>query len=301
MEGFCGSSAVNPRFVQGKSVQVPRGQDILPLQIPIGASGARSCAVSRSADPVDEDLRDEEQGPPGRGRVLAWFWDLLKTWGPALLTVLVIRSVVAEPFRIPSGSMVPTLEIGDYILVSKFAYGVHFPFTHYKIVPLGQPEHGDIIVFKYPEDPSIDYIKRVVGLPGDQIMVRDNVLYVNTVKQEKQYLDRYQFVDDNCQPEGAKLYQEDLDGTRHLILNSMGYAMPLSEYGPTTVATDSVFVMGDNRDNSSDSRRWGTVPMQNIKGKALVVWLSYDHCEGGSVGPFRLGHLRLSRFGTVLH
>jgi signal peptidase I len=247
-----------------------------------------------------EDLLDEEGASSNRSSPLYWLWDLIKTWGPALLTVLVIRSVVAEPFRIPSGSMVPTLEIGDYILVSKFAYGIRFPFSPYKIAPVGEPQRGDIIVFKYPSDPSLDYIKRVVGLQGDEIRVRENVLYVNGERQEKQYLDRFLFTDDQCEQESAKLYQEDLSGHSHLLLNSGGFPQPLSEFGPYTVAEDTVFVMGDNRDNSHDSRRWGPVPAENIKGKAILVWLSWDQCKGSSVGGFRVGRLRFDRFGTVL-
>lgn len=255
--------------------------------------------MAANRDPM-EDVHEEEENLPASKRAGRWVWDLLKTWGPALLTVLVIRSVVAEPFRIPSGSMVPTLEIGDYILVNKFSYGVRVPFTHIKVVPIGQPQRGDIIVFEFPEDPSLDYIKRIVGVAGDEIQVKDNVLYVNGERQEKTFQTRYDFVDDNCANESAKEYLENLDGVAHRILNAP-MAIPMSDYGPDVVPPDSVFVMGDNRDNSYDSRRWGPVPMQNIKGRAIVVWLSYDHCAGKGLGPLHLGRLRLDRFGTVLH
>ena len=240
-----------------------------------------------------EELLDQESDATGE-RASAWLWDLLKTWGPALLAVLVIRSVVAEPFRIPSGSMVPTLEIGDYIIVNKFTYGLRFPFTAHKLVPLGKPEHGDIIVFRFPADPKVDYIKRVVGVPGDEIMVRRNVLYVNGDRVEKQFVEDYTFVDDNCTPAPAALYDEAGEAQTHTVLYTPDSHGRLSEFGPFTVPADEVFVMGDNRDNSSDSRAWGTVPLPNIKGKAMVVWLSWDHCDG------KVGTLRLSRFGTVL-
>jgi signal peptidase I len=241
-----------------------------------------------------EELLDSEQKRPEGESAVAWAWDLLKTWGPALLAVLIIRSVVAEPFRIPSGSMVPTLEIGDYIIVNKFAYGLRFPFTTHRLLPVGDPDAGDIIVFKWPGDLSVDYIKRVVAVPGDEVLVRHNQLYVNGTRVEKEFVEDYSFVDDNCTAAPAELYNETFDGERHTILYSPGTGGRLSEFGPFTVPEGEVFVMGDNRDNSSDSRAWGTVPRINIKGKALVVWLSWDHCDG------KLGTLRLRRFGTVL-
>jgi len=253
--------------------------------------------LAAERDPLEDLVKGEHDHSMGE-RVGFWFWDLLKTWGPALLTVLVIRSVVAEPFRIPSGSMVPTLAIGDYIIVNKFSYGIRVPFTKYKLIPMDDPQRGEIIVFKYPEDPSLDYIKRVVAIPGDEVMVRDNVLYVNGEKQPKRFVDSYEFIDDHCRHEGAKLFIETLDGREHEVLNSVGFGMPFSDYGPETVPPSQVFVMGDNRDNSSDSRRWGGVPFDYIKGKALVVWLSYDRCSGG---PLHLGSLRFDRFGTMLH
>ncbi len=243
---------------------------------------------------LEELLDDEEHGSIGQ-RAGAWLWDLLKTWGPALLAVLVIRSVVAEPFRIPSGSMVPTLEIGDYIIVNKFAYGLRFPFTSMKLVPVGEPERGDIIVFRFPADPSVDYIKRVVALPGDEVMVRRNTLYINGERVEKELVEGFTFVDDHCVAAPAELYNESMDTGPHTILYSPGPGGRLSEFGPYEIPQGELFVMGDNRDNSSDSRAWGTVPVGNIKGRAMVVWLSWDHCSG------RVGTLRLDRFGTVLH
>ncbi len=242
---------------------------------------------------LDALLDQEDPGSTGQ-RAGAWLWDLLKTWGPALLAVLVIRSVVAEPFRIPSGSMVPTLEIGDYIIVNKFSYGLRFPFTAHQLVPVGDPEPGDIIVFRFPADPKVDYIKRVVAVPGDEVLVRHNALFVNGERVAKEYVEDYTFVDDNCTPSPAELYLESGQAEPHTVLYSPGSGGRLSEFGPFTIPSDQIFVMGDNRDNSSDSRAWGTVPMANIKGRAMVVWLSWDHCNG------KVGTLRLARFGTVL-
>ena len=256
--------------------------------------------MSEKRDQV-EALLDEEAGDRGKGRVQASLRDLLKTWGPALLAVLVIRNVVAEPFRIPSGSMVPTLEIGDYIIVNKFAYGLRLPFTPMELVPVGQPARGEIIVFRFPADPSVDYIKRIVAIPGDEVLVHHNALYVNGTRVEKKYVENYTFVDDDCAALPAERYLEDMDGAAHEILYSPGPGGRLSEFGPFTVPAGQVFVMGDNRDNSSDSRAWGTVPMENIKGRAVVVWLSLDHCSGLNVGPLPPLRVRLERFGTVIH
>jgi len=248
-----------------------------------------------------DDLSEDEHTPPFGRRAAWWLWDLVKTWGPALLAVFVIRSVVAEPFRIPSGSMIPTLEIGDFILVNKFAYGLRFPFTALRLVSVGEPRRGDVIVFRYPEDPSLDYIKRIVGLPGDEIMVRDNVLHVNGVAVDKRFVSRYSFRDDTCDSSTARLYDEQLDAVQHAILNADASVMALAEYGPAVVPPDTVFVMGDNRDNSSDSRRWGPVPRSYIKGRAMVIWFSYDACKSGGLGFLDVTSLRLGRFGSVIH
>lgn len=248
----------------------------------------------RIKDLIEEEEEDEDYIEES---IWFWLWELFITWGPALLVVLVIRSVIAEPFRIPSGSMVPTLEIGDYILVNKFSYGFRVPFTPIQMFKTGEIKRGDIIVFKYPEDPKLDYIKRVVGLPGDEIMVRDNLIYVNGERQERKYLERYDFVDDTCEVESSKMFEEDISGVKHNILTSSLYSSPLANFGPHEIPPHNVFVMGDNRDNSSDSRRWGEVPIENIKGRALLIWLSYDHCSGGSMP---IGSLRFDRFGKVL-
>ncbi|MCB9742471.1 MAG: signal peptidase I [Alphaproteobacteria bacterium] len=239
------------------------------------------------ADQRTDDVLDYAE--EGGSAVVSWFWDLIRTWGPALLAVLVIRSAIAEPFRIPSGSMVPTLEIGDHILVSKFSYGLRVPFTGVEILPLGEPERGDVVVFKYPPNPELDYIKRIVGVPGDVIEVRDNTLFVNGQEAEKEFVDNFTFVDDACREEDARLYKEDLLGVEHWALNSKTYGMRLGDYGPFTVPDGEYFAMGDNRDNSADSRRWGTVPRANIKGKAVLIWLSINTCEGDMpiLGSFR--------------
>ena len=246
-------------------------------------------------------------------RFFDWCWDTLKTWGPALLTVLLIRSVLAEPFRIPSGSMVPTLAIGDHILVTKFSYGLRFPLTRIPLTTLKVPERGDVVVFVFPGSDegkmshwldlpvppiaTLDYVKRIVGLPGDEIEVRNNTLYINGKAEDKDYKDTFVFTDDHCNTYPTRLYEEDLEGHDHPVLNAVSNGLRMSDYGPATVPEGMVFAMGDNRDHSADSRVWGYVPLRNIKGKAQLIWLSYDQCEGHL--PI-FGSFRGERFGEAI-
>ncbi len=266
-------------------------------------------------EPADTETPPEAPAPTDAeaNHFLAWLWDTLRTWGPALLAVLLIRSVFAEPFRIPSGSMVPTLQIGDHILVTKYSYGLRIPLTRVPIGELDLPERGDIVVFvkpgtddtflshnidlPVPPFATLDYVKRVVGLPGDVIEVRDNQLYINSKAQPRQYQEKYAFVNEHCRPSATKAFTEDLDGHPHTLLTTESYALRMSDYGPQTVPPGQVFVMGDNRDHSADSRVWGYVPLRNIKGKARFVWLSYDQCKTGL--PL-FGEFRDGRFGTPL-
>jgi len=247
---------------------------------------------------------------PTKAPASGGFGELIRTWGPAILVVIFIRSVIASPFRIPSGSMVPTLEIGDHILVSKLSYGLHvpwidlangpgflgLPFTTIEVFGWDDPERGDIVVFKYPPSPSTDYIKRIVGLPGDTIEVRENTVIVNGVKAEKTYVDAYEFIDDDCDSHPTERYTEDLEGVVHDLLNGKGRT-PLSDYGPYTVPAGHYFAMGGNRDNSSGGRVWGSVPREYIRGRALFTWLSLDGCEPGL--PM-VGKPRTDRIGHSL-
>jgi signal peptidase I len=218
---------------------------------------------------------------------------VLRTWGPPILAVLFIRAFIFEPFRIPSGSMVPTLLIGDQVVVYKSAYGVWLPFTNVELVDLGDPERGDIIVFEYPKNPSDNYIKRVVGIPGDRISVADNRITLNGVPQpviQHPSGPTFDYEDDTCRKRPMKHWEEDLSGVRHTILTSgFGSGPDRSEI---VVPDDHVFVMGDNRDNSEDSRSWGFVRYDQIKGKAHIVWMSWWSCTGayGSIRGDRLFH-----------
>lgn len=274
------------------------------------------------SDGLDIDLRqpvgDEPQGNP--------ILNVIRGWGPPLLAVLVIRSIIVEPFQIPSGSMVPTLAIGDFIVVSKFAYGLRVPFTDIEILPLGEPERGDVDVFIYPpsvsDDPwckvkripkdwtldlmpflpgpaqpcSIDYVKRLVGLPGDTVEVRDDVVYINGEAQNRVEVGDYDYVDvRGCSAQPMKQYTETLGTVEHTTLQTTMFGMRTGNYGPAVVPEGEYFFMGDNRDNSADSRYWGFVPRSYIRGKAKFVWLSFDPCKSGGLPG--LGSPRVERIG----
>ena len=197
---------------------------------------------------------------------------------PVILAVLVLRSFMVEPFRIPSGSMMPTLLAGDFILVNKFAYGIRLPVLDTKIIPVGLPERGDVLVFRYPKNPSIDYIKRVVGLPGDKVAYYNKQLFINGEPAIQTGLGVYDAVGAGVSMAGAQMRSEDLTGIQHNILIDTQRGTVEGEF---QVPEGRYFVMGDNRDNSNDSRYWGFVPEENLVGKAFMIWMNWDATAGG--------------------
>lgn len=201
------------------------------------------------------------------GKAVNWWVDLARSLFPVLLIVVVIRSFIVEPFRIPSGSMIPTLLVGDFILVNKFDYGIRLPVIHTKIFDTGEPERGDVAVFRYPVDPSEDYIKRVIGLPGDHIVYRNKHLFINGKPEDQLLLGRYQLGEDR----GALLKKEKLGDVTHKILIHQENPAVDFQYD---VPPGHYFMMGDNRDRSSDSRFWGPVPEQDLVGRAFLIWMS---------------------------
>jgi signal peptidase I len=226
-----------------------------------------------------------------------WWVEYSISFFPVILIVFMLRSFLVEPFKIPSSSMVPTLLVGDFILVNKFTYGIRIPVVNKKMVELGRPARGDVMVFRFPAEPSLDYIKRVVGLPGDRIEYRNKRLTINgnpvPTRQVDDYLskERMQF---------SRRYVETLNGVDHEILlddDTRGGASPEGAFPfsgncnynssglACTVPPGHYFVMGDNRDNSSDSRVWGFVPDENIVGRAFFIWLNLN--ELGRFGSFR--------------
>lgn len=226
---------------------------------------------------------------------LPWYIDLSKSFFPVILAVLILRSFVVEPFRIPSESMVPTLLKGDFILVNKFAYGLRLPVLNSKLIENGQPRRGDVVVFRYPPEPAVAYIKRVIGLPGDRLEYRGNQLFINDqpvsltpsasgisvepgyqqfTEQLGEVAHRIQMLANNRWGatgfwSGLQLRREPGGGI------AWAYQVPVGHF----------FVMGDNRDNSADSRYWGLLPEENLIGKAFFIWMNLDcimfkgHCS----------------------
>ncbi len=201
-----------------------------------------------------------------------------RSFFPVLLFVLILRSFLVEPFRIPSGSMMPTLLIGDFILVNKFSYGIRLPAVHTKVIELGKPERGDVVVFRYPKDPTTDYIKRVVGLPGDHLGYYNKKLYINNELMEQTSLGIYAGQGKGDSMSGAIQWAEMLGNVEHNILIRNGAR---SVEGEFVIPEGQYFMMGDNRDNSNDSRYWGTVPEANLVGKAFMIWMNFDSDNGG--------------------
>jgi len=201
-----------------------------------------------------------------------------KSFFPVILAVLLLRSFLVEPFRIPSGSMMPTLLVGDFILVNKYDYGIRLPVLNTKIIDIGEPKRGDVVVFRYPRDPSVDYIKRVVGLPGDRIGYYNKILHINGEPVAQVPAGVYVGKGSGVSMSGAGERQEQLGDVQHQIL-----VMPRTPglEGEFVVPKNEYFVMGDNRDNSNDSRYWGTVPEQNLVGKAFRIWMNWDSANGG--------------------
>jgi signal peptidase I len=200
------------------------------------------------------------------------FREYVEAFAIAILLALLIRTFVVQAFKIPSGSMKPTLLIGDHLLVNKFIYGIKIPFIDRIIIPVTRPKTGDIVVFKWPKDESKDFIKRVVGVEDDVIEIKNDVLYINGKEITTGYTG--EFADDD----GSKTdeLEEVIGKVKHHILDQ---TKNYENKGPFTVPKDSIFVMGDNRDNSEDSRYWGFVTLNKIKGKAMIIYWSWPHWD----------------------
>jgi len=191
---------------------------------------------------------------------------------PILLSLLILRTFVVEPFRIPSGSMVPTLLVGDFIMVDKAAYGLRIASLRWTLLDGGRPQRGEVVVFRYPEDPSATFVKRVVGLPGDRISYRDGQLRVNDEPVPREPLGPY-----SGGPAGAELYSERLGRVAHRLVRIPGRPALEDDF---VVPQGHYYVLGDNRDASNDSRSWGTVPESHLVGRPMFVWLSWEPGRG---------------------
>ena len=288
------------------------GEDLEPTQetLPEGqldqdsTTGSNGTGASPSAKGTDKSSKD--RAPRSRLRVVL---ENVLSLGLAVFLVLVIRSSVIEAFKIPSGSMIPTLLVGDHIFVNKFAYGLIVPFTDWfgpepvYIFKREAPKRGDIIVFKWPKNEEIYYIKRIVGEPGESIELRGKEVLVNGKAIESTDLnlsDKEKFLrpleGTEYTVNSVEIFRESHHDTKPTIMVMKDdYRWDWANFGPVTVPKDHFFVLGDNRDNSKDSRYWGFVPMKNVKGKAMVIWLSLWMNFSDREFFFRPG-----RTGTVL-
>lgn len=220
-------------------------------------------------------------------------FDYARSFFPVLLIVFLLRSFLFEPFRIPSGSLEPTLDVGDFILVNKFDYGVRLPVIHNLVYPTGKVHRGDIIVFRYPAKPSIDYIKRVIGVPGDHISYINKVLYVNGQEAPQTFVQNTTDRGEDGTLWDVTQKEENFLGLKHQIYQTPSRAN--DDFKDVVVPEGYYFAMGDNRDDSADSRYWGFVPEKNLIGKASVIWLSWN--ADGDL----LHKIRWHRVGTVIH
>ncbi len=230
------------------------------------------------------------------GQPEPWWVDYSRSFFPVILVVFLLRSFIVEPFRIPSGSMLPTLFIGDFILVNKFSYGIRLPVVNWKVLDVGEPQRGDVLVFRYPKDPSVDFIKRLVGLPGDRISYVKKRLTINGTPVESVAMadfinrERYQVTHQFTEQFG--------DRTHRILIDPDAPDMPpfleqfphrencsyTAESVTCTVPPGHYFMMGDNRDNSQDSRVWGFVPDTNVVGRAFYIWMNFG--DMGRIGRF---------------
>jgi len=235
-------------------------------------------ARRKRADALVQQGESRESEPVLRTLKESTIVEYSKSFFPVILAVLLLRSFLVEPFRIPSGSMMPTLLVGDFILVNKFSYGIRLPVLDTKIIEMGKPERGDVVVFRYPKDPNVDYIKRVVGLPGDRVGYFNKVVYINGEAVGQVPSGVYVGKGSGVSMSGASKRQEKLGDVQHDIL--VMQRTPGLE-GEFVVPPGEYFVMGDNRDNSNDSRFWGAVPEGNLVGKAFRIWMNWDSANGG--------------------
>lgn len=247
--------------------------------------------------------QEENQTQPSLSRKQKFLREI-KSLGLIILVILLFRSVIIEPYRIPSGSMIPTLMIGDFILVNKFSYGFKLPFSDMFSDPIylfgkSSPKRGDIIVFKFPSDPNVNYIKRVMAVPGDSFEIRDKIVYINGKALPMEEINGSDFIsqmNQELRQNNWKFYKTQTGDHQHIVQVCPDNYFK-TDYEKIVIPPGQFFVVGDNRDYSYDSRFWGFVPQENIKGQAFLVWFSATlpllNEEKFTVNP--------SRIGTIIH
>lgn len=233
-----------------------------------------------------------------RGARLSWIWEWAKVFPAAVLLFLVLRTFFVEAYKIPSGSMEKTLLVGDFLLVNKLVYGAEIPFAGRRLPAIRAPKHGDVIVFEFPVDPSKNFVKRLVGLPGDTLAMRDGRLLRNGAPQAEQYVE-------HTEP-GVDPVNDEFRWQRGHLVNTavaansdaMGYRPSRNNWGPLVVPAHHFFVLGDNRDNSLDSRYWGFVSDSLLRGTPLVVYYSFSPDSAATL-PW-ITRIRWGRLGSVV-
>jgi signal peptidase I len=264
-----------------ESTSVPSGEELV--------EGASQGTPSRSITPAQrmEALRELNRG---RSR-LGFLWEWTKIFQVSVLLFLLIRTFLVEAFKIPSGSMENTLQVGDFLLVNKLVYGAEVPFTHARLPRLREPQRGDVMVFEWPEDPTKNFVKRLVGIPGDTLEMREGLLIRNGKTLQERYVEHTE-PDMDPAPEDFRWQRDYLVKT---AAAAAGYHPSRNNWGPLVVPKGNYFVLGDNRDNSLDSRYWGFVADSLVKGRPFVIYYSYSP---DSVDTFAwLTHIRWGRLG----
>jgi signal peptidase I len=249
---------------------------------------------TEAAMPAPEVLREVEEAREERR-------DILRTLILCLFAVFVVRAFLVEPFKIPSSSMLPSLRIGDHIFVSKFDFGLALPFTNFQFLQWNGPDRGDVVVFLFPRDEWVHYVKRVVGVPGDKIEIRGREVRINGKVVERERFDKARYPDlaPTVEELGGDIFVEQLGNSKYLVRFTRAEPanVQLSESFSDVVPNDRYFVLGDNRDESYDSRSWGFVPRAYLRGKARMIWLSLNS-EPNSSG---VGKIRWERCGTIIY
>jgi signal peptidase I len=257
-----------------------------PTNIP---SNSQPDPSARSITPEKrvEALRELNKRRSG----LDFIWEWTKILAVSIVLFGIIRTFFVEAFKIPSGSMENTLQVGDFLLVNKLVYGAEVPFTHRRLPRIRDPKRGDVIVFEYPEDPTKNFVKRLVGLPGDTVEMRDGSLIRNNTKVPERYVEHTE-PDIDPSPEDFRWQRDYVVRTAEA---ASGYHPSRNNWGPLVVPRGNYFVLGDNRDNSLDSRYWGFVPDSLVKGRPFVIYYSY---APDTVDSFAwLTHIRWTRLG----